>query len=126
MRIVCEVRRIRFWNFSIKPNPNESCDIRDSAAVSPQAFSLLNSEMITDRSLALAVRLGKEADSLSAQIIRGFELALGRHPRLKRTTTPGKVCDGDESLSRKDHARADRLSDTNHAVAGRRTLGKTF
>ena len=36
--------------------------------------------MITDRSLALAVRLGKEADSLSAQIIRGFELALGRHP----------------------------------------------
>jgi len=63
-----------------QPNPNESCDIRDSAAVSPQAFSLLNSEMITDRSLALAVRLGKEADSLSAQIIRGFELALGRHP----------------------------------------------
>lgn len=42
------------------PNPNESCDMRDSASVAPQAFTLLNSDMITDRAIAFALRLKAE------------------------------------------------------------------
>ena len=63
-----------------QPNPNESCDLRDSASVSPQAFTLLNSEVMSDRSLAFALRLESEATSIDAQVKRGFSLALGREP----------------------------------------------
>lgn len=62
------------------PNPNESCDLRDSAAVSPQAFTLMNSAIMLDRSLAFALRLEKEADTVEQQIFRAFALALGRAP----------------------------------------------
>lgn len=61
------------------PNPNESCEMRDSAAVTPQAFTLLNSDVMTDRSIAFALRIQKEADSdLTNWIQRAVELAFGR------------------------------------------------
>ncbi|MEM9365680.1 MAG: PSD1 and planctomycete cytochrome C domain-containing protein [Planctomycetota bacterium] len=63
-----------------QPNPNESCELRESAAVTPQAFTLLNSDMMTDRSIALAVRLTKESSTASEQIRNAFQLVLGRHP----------------------------------------------
>ena len=63
-----------------QPNPNDSCADRDSAAVSPQAFTLLNSDVITDRSIALAKRLMDEASKLEEQIKIGFEIVLGRSP----------------------------------------------
>ncbi len=63
-----------------QPNPNDSCDLRDSASVSPQAFSLLNSNLMTDRSIALALRVGKDAKGLEAQVKRAFQLVLGRAP----------------------------------------------
>ena len=62
-----------------QPNPNESCELRESAAVTPQVFTLLNSDMVTDRSIALALRLQKEKESLPSQIDRAFRLSLGRH-----------------------------------------------
>ena len=62
------------------PNPNDSCDLRDSAAVSPQAFTMMNSDLITDRSIAFALRLERESKSLPEQIDRAFQLALGRAP----------------------------------------------
>ena len=71
-----------------QPNPNDSCPHRDAASVSPQAFTLLNSEMVTDRSIALALRLEREAATLPEQVKRGFVLALGRDPtpdEMKRT-----------------------------------------
>ena len=43
-----------------QPNPNESCELRESAAVTPQAFALLNSEMINDRSIAVANRIANQ------------------------------------------------------------------
>ncbi len=61
-----------------QPNPNESCEARESAAVTPQVFTLLNSELITDRSIALAGRLQAETGDLSQQIQRAFRLTLGR------------------------------------------------
>lgn len=63
-----------------QPNPNDSCEMRDSAAVTPQAFTLLNSDMITDRSIAMAERLESEASDLDVQIESAFQRVLGRKP----------------------------------------------
>ncbi len=63
-----------------QPNPNESCDLRDSAAVSPQAFTMMNSDLITDRAIAFALRLEKATTTLEQQVDRAFKLALNRPP----------------------------------------------
>lgn len=63
-----------------QPNPNESCQLRNSAAVTPQAFTLINSEAATDRSIGLALRAQSEADDVEGQIRRAFQLALAREP----------------------------------------------
>ncbi|MCR9294974.1 MAG: PSD1 and planctomycete cytochrome C domain-containing protein [bacterium] len=63
-----------------QPNPNESCEMRESAAVTPQVFTLLNSDMMTDRSIAMALRLEAESADLPSQISRAFELILNRPP----------------------------------------------
>lgn len=63
-----------------QPNPNESCEQRDTAAVTPQAFTLLNSDMITDRSIAMALRLEREAPTTAERIDIAFERILGRPP----------------------------------------------
>lgn len=61
------------------PNPNESCDMRDSAAVTPQAFTLLNSDVMTDRSIAFAQRIQREQpEDPATWIQRAIELAFGR------------------------------------------------
>jgi mono/diheme cytochrome c family protein len=65
-----------------QPNPNESCEARHASSVSPQAFSLLNSDLMTDRSIALALRLQTEATTVENQITRGFQLVFGRIPRV--------------------------------------------
>jgi len=63
------------------PNPNESCEMRDSASVSPQAFTLLNSGMMTDRSIAFALRVQKEHPGDQIQWIRrAFHIAYARNP----------------------------------------------
>ncbi|GIW97969.1 MAG: cytochrome c [Pirellulaceae bacterium] len=62
------------------PNPNESCERRDFAAVTPQAFTLMNSDVSTDRAIAMAQRLQAEAATTDQQVRRGFQLALGRQP----------------------------------------------
>jgi len=63
-----------------QPNPNKSCAQRDAAAVSPQAFTLLNSDVMTDRSIALALRLKKEEATLEGQIKRAIHLCFQRQP----------------------------------------------
>jgi len=63
-----------------QPNPNESCDLRDSAAVAPQAFTMTNSDLMTDRSIAFALRLERDVKTPAGQIVRAFQLALGRLP----------------------------------------------
>ncbi|MCH9656614.1 MAG: PSD1 and planctomycete cytochrome C domain-containing protein [Planctomycetes bacterium] len=63
------------------PNPNESCEVRNSASVSPQAFTLLNSETMTDRSIAFAQRVQRERKSDTAELIhRAVQLAYSRIP----------------------------------------------
>ena len=63
-----------------QPNPNDSCEDRVSESVSPQAFTLLNSSLINDRSIALALRIEKEFPDLHSQIKRAVQLVYGRVP----------------------------------------------
>ncbi|MDG1893343.1 MAG: PSD1 and planctomycete cytochrome C domain-containing protein [Fuerstiella sp.] len=60
------------------PNPNESCDLRDTAAVTPQAFTLMNSDTITDRSIAFALRVQQERTDNAERVRRAVQLAYGR------------------------------------------------
>jgi len=62
-----------------QPNPNESCEVRESTAVTPQVFTLFNSDQMTDRSIAFAVRLQQEASHSGSQIQHAFEFVFGRN-----------------------------------------------
>ena len=68
-----------------RPNPNDSCEERDAASVSPQAFALLNSDVSTARSIGFALRVEQEADNLTDQIKRAF-LAFTRNPNQQELT----------------------------------------
>ena len=63
-----------------KPGANVSCERRDAPSVTPQVFSLMNSDVVTSRSIAMAVRLERERPSTAKRIRRGFRLALGETP----------------------------------------------
>lgn len=63
------------------PNPNESCELRDSASVTPQVFTLMNSDVMTDRSIAFALRVQKERPGDPGQWIRrAVQIAYSRFP----------------------------------------------
>ena len=53
-----------------QPNPNDSCEERVAESVTPQACSLLNSDLMNDRAIALALRAECRAR-------RDLRLALG-------------------------------------------------
>lgn len=60
------------------PNPNESCELRESSSVSPQALTLLNSDLMQDRAIAFALRLRGERESLDEQLKQAYRLVYGR------------------------------------------------
>lgn len=61
-----------------KPPSDLSCERRTASAVSPQAFTLLNSDNSRDRSIALAHRLEQAETNLEDQIKLAIELAWNR------------------------------------------------
>lgn len=63
-----------------QPNPNDSCEFRDTAAVSPQAFTLFNSDVMVDRSIGLALRVQEIESNPTEQIKQAFSRVLGRIP----------------------------------------------
>ncbi len=63
-----------------QPNQNDSCEARDSASVSPQAFTLMNGDAVTDRSIASALLIAKDEMSLEKQIVPAVKLTFGRSP----------------------------------------------
>jgi mono/diheme cytochrome c family protein len=63
-----------------KPGSDESCEMRDSPSVTPQVFSLMNSAVATNRSIAMAVQLQGEAKAPADQIASGYERAIGQAP----------------------------------------------
>ena len=67
-----------FMSVFNKPNANDSCERRDSSSVTPQVFTLFNSENSYDRSIAFALRLLKEESDVKEQVKLAFKLAFGR------------------------------------------------
>ncbi|MCZ6673889.1 MAG: PSD1 and planctomycete cytochrome C domain-containing protein [Verrucomicrobia bacterium] len=63
-----------------KPNANASCERRDSPSVTPQVFTMMNSDEVTSRSLEMALRLNEEAKSYKDQITQGYRLIYGSEP----------------------------------------------
>jgi hypothetical protein len=62
------------------PAPDFSCERRDASTVTPQVFSLFNSQTSHSHALALAARAIKESDSDEAAITRCFKLTYSRAP----------------------------------------------
>ncbi len=63
-----------------QPGSETSCERRDQTTVTPQAFTLMNSESSLSRALAMAKRLTKHSEKPKAQIQRAFLLAYHRDP----------------------------------------------
>jgi hypothetical protein len=63
-----------------EPAPDFSCERRDRSTVTPQVFSLFNSQASYDRALAIAARAAKAGESDAATLRRVFELAYSRPP----------------------------------------------
>ena len=76
-----------------QPNPNNSCESRRAETVTPQVLTLLNSSMMSDRAIALALRVENDSDTLRLQVKRAVQLVYGRVPdkieweRLKQYVT---------------------------------------
>ena len=62
------------------PSPDLSCEARDASTVTPQVFSIFNSEATLNRAVAFATRLLRETSSREQAITRAFDLAFGRAP----------------------------------------------
>jgi mono/diheme cytochrome c family protein len=67
------------------PAPDFSCERREASTVTPQVFSLLNSQATQSRALALAHRAVRETRSDEAAIARVFALTLSRPPNAGET-----------------------------------------
>ena len=77
-----KIRGLRdpFMEVFNSPNPDLSCEVRDASTVTPQVFSLFNSEISYDRAVAFALRLKAEEAEHGAAVTRAFQLAYGRAP----------------------------------------------
>lgn len=67
-----------FFEVFNAPGPDESCEAREASTVTPQVFTLFNSEATFDRALALANRLQQKKLSPGATIQELFQAAYGR------------------------------------------------
>ncbi|MFT7632513.1 MAG: hypothetical protein ACI87E_003565, partial [Mariniblastus sp.] len=65
-----------------QPSPDESCEVRRNSTVTPQAFSLFNSEDTLNRSIATALDLLGENKNRKTIINDLFLRAYGREPSL--------------------------------------------
>ena len=63
-----------------QPNPNQSCEKRVTTTATPQAFTLMNSETMSDRSIAMALRVEKEAETIELKVKKAIQLIFGRVP----------------------------------------------
>ncbi len=77
-----KIRGLRdpFMEVFNEPNPDLSCEAREASSVTPQVFSLFNSQISLDRAVAFASRLQKEAKNRRHAVTRAFRLVYGRAP----------------------------------------------
>lgn len=69
-----------FFETFNQPGSNNSCELRETSTVAPQALTLLNAAEMQDRALAFAHRLTKNHQNDTKIIEQAFELSLGRKP----------------------------------------------
>ena len=76
------VRGLRdpFLEIFNQPGPDNSCELRETSTIAPQALTLFNSEEVRDRAVAFADRLMKEGLGERETIRTAFEIALSRSP----------------------------------------------
>lgn len=89
-----------FFETFNQPGSNDSCELRETSTVAPQALTLINSQEMQDRALAFAHRLLKESKEDKQVITRAFQLALSRTPTAEETAsflTAWKTATSDES-----------------------------
>jgi hypothetical protein len=78
-------QRLPFFETFNQPGSETSCELRDQSNITPQVFTLLNSDETNDRALALAIRaqtLGQDERNIASI---AMELCWGRTP------SPGEV-----------------------------------
>ena len=68
------------------PSPDLSCEGREASTVTPQVFSLFNSEATLNRAVAWAARLARETSSREQAVQRAYALAFGREPGASELT----------------------------------------
>ncbi|MEM9160193.1 MAG: DUF1549 domain-containing protein, partial [Verrucomicrobiota bacterium] len=75
-----KIRSLRnpFFEVFNQPSPDLSCEARDASTVTPQAFSLFNSQDTLKRSIALAHSLIQNSDTGKTAITQLFSKAYGR------------------------------------------------
>jgi hypothetical protein len=65
-----------------QPNLINSCERRNRSTIAPQALLLMNNNFVISEAKFFAERLRREAgDQVKAQVVRAFQLALGRTPQ---------------------------------------------
>ena len=77
-----KIRGLRdpFFEVFNAPSPDLSCEGRDASTVTPQVFSLFNSEATLNRAVAWAARLLRETSTREQAVTRAFTLAYARAP----------------------------------------------
>ena len=63
-----------------QPGSDNSCELRETSTIAPQALTLMNSTEMQDRALAFAHRLVTLKQDDKATLTTAFQLALGRQP----------------------------------------------
>ena len=107
-----------------QPNPNDSCEERVSESVSPQAFTLMNSSLMNDRAIALALRIKDEFDDIHLQVKRAVQLAYGRVPNSDEWDRLKKYVKKMELYHHSSKPEPQRISNFNYPLFGRRKHGR--
>jgi hypothetical protein len=74
----CRGQADPFLELFNQPGPNESCEMRDTASLTPQALTLLNSDFMLARAAALCDRIDLDKTPLDDAMNAAFIAVLGR------------------------------------------------
>jgi hypothetical protein len=94
-------RSIRYPMFEAYDQPNlvNTCDRRNRSTIAPQALLLMNNNFVFVQSKYFAGRLQADAGAdVNAQIVRAFQLALGRAPSKAEQTAAAEYLRGSGGL----------------------------
>jgi mono/diheme cytochrome c family protein len=89
-----------------QPGLDTSCERRDASTITPQAFTLFNSQNSHDRSLALASRIAKTKATLNERIQAAFQASFGRDATMDELATCKKHYNRTLALRKKTDQKA--------------------